>query len=267
MRNGTKMGNAEIVDTMVHDGLTDAFDKIHMGITAENISKQWNITREEQDAFSVASQNKCEAAQNSGAFAEEIIPVQVKQRRDTITVSKDEFPRAGCTVESLQKLRPCFITTGGGTVTAANSSGINDGAAAVVLMSSKTASDRGLKPMARIVSYAQVGVDPKIMGTGPIPAVKKALAKAGWTMEEVDLFELNEAFAAQSLAVVKELKCDVKKVNVNGGAIAIGHPIGASGTRILVTLLYAMKNRGAKKGVAALCVGGGMGIAMCVQRE
>lgn len=266
MRNGVKMGNTEFVDTTVHDGLTDAFNKIHMGITAENIAKQWSLSKEEQDQFSVSSQNKCEAAQNSGEFNDEIVPVQVKQRRDVITVSKDEFPRSGCTIESLQKLRPCFITDGTGTVTPGSSSGINDGAAALVLMKASEASQRGCTPLARVVSWAQAGVDPKIMGTGPIPAVKKALEKASWTIDQVDLFELNEAFAAQSLAVVKELGCDMSKVNVNGGSIAIGHPIGASGARILVTLLHAMKRRGANKGVAALCVGGGMGIALCVER-
>ncbi|XP_067950898.1 acetyl-CoA acetyltransferase, cytosolic-like [Watersipora subatra] len=267
MRNGQKMGHTELLDTTVYDGLTDAFDKIPMGITAENVAKKFGISRQEQDIYSAISQNKCEEAQKSGEFNEEIVPVKVKQRKETLTVSKDEFPRAGCTVESLQKLRPCFITDGTGTVTAGSSSGINDGAAALVLMKAANAEQRGLSPLARIVSWAQVGVEPNIMGTGPIPAVKLALKKADWTIDQVDLFELNEAFAAQSLAVVKQLGCEAVKVNVNGGSIAIGHPIGASGARILVTLLYAMKKRGAKKGVAALCVGGGMGIAICVARD
>ncbi|KAK6986624.1 acetyl-CoA acetyltransferase [Biomphalaria glabrata] len=265
IRNGAKFGDASLVDTMLSDGLTDAFNNYHMGITAENVAKQWGITKEEQDNFALASQHKCEAAQKGGHFKEEIVPVIVQSRDGAKQITQDEFPRSGCTIEGFQKLRPAFVKDGTGTVTAGNASGINDGAAAIVVSSQDEALRRGIKPLARIVSWAQSGVDPSIMGTGPIPATRKALEKAGWQIEEVDLFELNEAFAAQSLAVVKELGCDPNKVNVNGGAIALGHPIGASGARILTTLLYALRAHNKRKGVAALCVGGGMGIAVCVE--
>ncbi|XP_059157657.1 acetyl-CoA acetyltransferase, cytosolic-like [Physella acuta] len=265
LRSGTKFGDASLVDSMMLDGLTDAFNNYHMGITAENVAKQWNISREEQDNFSLNSQLKCEAAQKNGSFDKEIVPVIVTSREGAKEIRKDEFPRSGCTLEAFQKLRPAFVKDGTGSVTAGNASGINDGAAAIVLSSLEVAASRGVKPMARIVSWAQAGVDPSIMGTGPVPAVKKALESAGWQIADVDLFELNEAFAAQSLAVVKELGCDVDKVNVNGGAIALGHPIGASGARILTTLLYALQAQNKKRGVAALCVGGGMGIALCVE--
>lgn len=265
IRAGTKFGDATMTDTMLTDGLTDAFHSYHMGITAENVAKQWSLTRRMQDEFAASSQQRCEAAQKAGGFDAEIVPVQVPSRGGPIDVTKDEFPRAGCTVDGLAKLRPAFVKDGSGTVTAGNASGINDGAAALVLMSADAASDRQVQPMARLVSWAQAGVDPSIMGTGPIPATRLALKKAGWQMEDVDLFELNEAFAAQSLAVVKELGCDPSKVNVNGGAIALGHPIGASGARVLTTLLYALKARNKRRGVAALCVGGGMGIAVCVE--
>ncbi|XP_005090597.1 acetyl-CoA acetyltransferase, cytosolic [Aplysia californica] len=265
IRGGTKFGDATMTDSMMCDGLTDAFNKYHMGITAENVAKQWNIPRDEQDRFAVTSQQRCENAQKNGRFDAEIVPVVVQSRAGPSEVKKDEFPRAGCTIEGLQKLRPAFVKDGTGTVTAGNASGINDGAAAVVITSKTEAESRGLKPLARIVSWAQAGVDPSIMGTGPIPATRKALENAGWQVSDVDLFELNEAFAAQSLAVVKDLGCDPEKVNVYGGAIAIGHPIGASGARILTTLLYALRSQNKRKGVAALCVGGGMGIAVCVE--
>ncbi len=264
LRVGQKMGDLNFIDTMIKDGLWDAFNGYHMGTTAENIARQWQITREEQDAFAVTSQNRAEAARKGGRFNDEIIPVTVKQRKGELTLSQDEYIREGATKEAMAALRPAFAKDG--TVTAGNASGINDGAAAVVLMSDKEAAKRGLKPMARIVSWAQAGVDPAIMGTGPIPASRFALAKAGWKVSDLDLIEANEAFAAQSLCVVKELGLDPAKVNVNGGAIAIGHPIGASGARILVTLLHAMEKRNAKKGLATLCIGGGMGIAMCVER-
>jgi len=265
MRNGTKMGDTKFIDTMIKDGLWDAFNGYHMGQTAENIATQWQLTREEQDAFAAASQNKAEAARNAGKFVDEIVPVTIKTRKGETTLDHDEFIRDGVTADALSGLRPAFQRDGG-TVTAGNASGINDGAAAVVLMSADEAKKRGIEPLARIVSWAQAGVDPAIMGTGPIPASKLALEKAGWSASDLDLVEANEAFAAQSLCVVKELGLDPEKVNVNGGAIAIGHPIGASGARILNTLLFEMKRRDAKKGLATLCIGGGMGIAMCVER-
>lgn len=266
LRSGVKFGDASLTDTMMKDGLTDAFHNYHMGQTAENVAKQYSISREEQDRFAVSSQNKTEESQKNGVFKDEIVPVEIKTRKGPVTVDTDEFPRHGTTIQGLAKLKPAFVKDGSGTVTAGNASGINDGAAAVVL-ASKEAID-GLScslPLARVVSWAQCGVDPQIMGMGPVPAVSKALQKAGWNKDDVDLFELNEAFAAQSLAVVKELNIDEKKVNIGGGAIALGHPIGASGCRILVTLLYALKRVGGKKGVASLCVGGGMGIALCIE--
>ena len=265
LRNGVKMGNAEMVDTMIKDGLWDAFNGYHMGNTAENVAQKWQITRAQQDEFAAASQQKAEAAQKSGRFKEEIVPVTVPGRKGDVVVDSDEHPRHGTTVESLAKLRASFQREGG-TVTAGNASGINDGAAAVVLMSAKQASERGLMPLARIASWATAGVDPAIMGSGPIPASRAALAKAGWKKEDLDLIEANEAFAAQACAVNKELGWDTGKVNVNGGAIALGHPIGASGARVLVTLLHEMQKRKAKKGLATLCIGGGMGIAMCLER-
>jgi len=264
MRNGTKMGDVQFVDTMIRDGLWDYFNGYHMGNTAENVAKQWQITREQQDEFAAASQNKAEAAQKAGRFKDEIIPVTIKTRKGETVVDTDEYPKHGVTVESLAGLRPAFDREG--TVTAGNASGINDGAAAVVLMSADEAAKRGVTPLARIVSWATAGVDPAIMGTGPIPASRKALEKAGWSIDDLDLIEANEAFAAQACAVNKDLGWDASKVNVNGGAIAIGHPIGASGTRVLVTLLHEMVRRDAKKGLATLCIGGGMGIAMCVER-
>jgi acetyl-CoA C-acetyltransferase len=264
LRNGTKMGDMSFTDTMIKDGLWDAFHGYHMGQTAENIAARWQITREDQDRFAVASQNKAEAAQTSGRFDAEIAPVTIKGRKGDTVVSKDEFIRHGATYESVAGLKPAF--TKDGTVTAANASGLNDGAAALVLMSEDEAKRRGITPLALIASWAHAGVEPEIMGTGPIPATKKALEKAGWKISDLDLIESNEAFAAQSLSVVRELGLDVAKVNVNGGAIAIGHPIGASGARILTTLLYEMEKRDAKKGLATLCVGGGMGVAMCVER-
>jgi acetyl-CoA C-acetyltransferase len=265
LREGTKMGDLKFVDTMIKDGLWDAFNGYHMGNTAENVARQWQITREEQDRFAVASQNKAEAAKKAGKFKQEIAPVTVKTRKGDVVVSEDEYIREGATYESVAKLRPAFDKDG--TVTAGNASGINDGAAAVVLMTLAEAKRRGIKPMARIVSWAHAGVDPSIMGTGPIPASKKALEKAGWTVKDLDLIEANEAFAAQACAVNKGLGWDTEKVNVNGGAIAIGHPIGASGARILNTLLFEMQRRDAKKGIATLCIGGGMGVAMCVERD
>ncbi|MGA0562737.1 acetyl-CoA C-acetyltransferase [Ancylobacter sp. VNQ12] len=265
LRNGTKMGSLEMVDTMIKDGLWDAFNGYHMGTTAENVARQWQITREQQDAFAVASQNKAEAAQKSGRFKDEIVPVTISTRKGDIIVSDDEYPRHGATLDSMTKLRPAFSKDG--TVTAGNASGINDGAAAVVLMTAAKALSAGKKPLARIVSWAQAGVDPAIMGSGPIPASRRALEKAGWSAADLDLIEANEAFAAQACAVNKDLGWDTSKVNVNGGAIAIGHPIGASGARILTTLIYEMQKRDAKKGLATLCIGGGMGIAMCIERE
>jgi acetyl-CoA C-acetyltransferase len=265
LREGTKMGDVKFVDTMIKDGLWDAFNGYHMGNTAENVARQWQITREEQDKFAVASQNKAEAAKKAGRFKDEIAPVTLKTRKGDVVVAEDEYIKDGVTIESVAKLKPAFDKEG--TVTAANASGINDGAAAVVLMSLAEAERRGIKPMARIVSWAHAGVDPSIMGTGPIPASKKALEKAGWTVADLDLIEANEAFAAQACAVNKGLGWDTDKVNVNGGAIAIGHPIGASGARVLNTLLYEMQRRNAKRGLATLCIGGGMGVAMCVQRD
>jgi acetyl-CoA C-acetyltransferase len=265
LRNGQKMGDLAMVDSMIKDGLWDAFNGYHMGNTAENVAKQWQITREEQDAFAAASQNKAEAAQKSGRFSDEIVPVTIKTRKGETVVDTDEYPRHGVTAESLAGLRPAFDREG--SVTAGNASGINDGAAAVVLMSSDDAAQRGVKPLARIVSWATCGVDPAIMGTGPIPSSRRALEKAGWSVGDLDLVEANEAFAAQALAVNKDMGWDPTKVNVNGGAIAIGHPIGASGARVLVTLLHEMAKRDAKKGLATLCIGGGMGIAMCVERD
>jgi acetyl-CoA C-acetyltransferase len=264
LRNGVKMGAFEMVDTMIKDGLWDAFNGYHMGNTAENVAKQYQITRAQQDEFAVASQNKTEAAQKAGKFKDEIIAVTVKSRKGDVVVNADEFPKPGVTLDSISKLRPAFDKEG--TVTAGSASGINDGAAAVVLMKASEAAKLGKTPLARIVSWAQAGVDPSIMGTGPIPASRAALKKAGWKKEDLDLIEANEAFAAQACAVNKDLGWDTSKVNVNGGAIAIGHPIGASGARVLTTLLFEMQKRNAKKGLATLCIGGGMGIAMCVER-
>ena len=265
LRGGVKMGALEFVDTMIKDGLWDAFNGYHMGNTAENVAKQYQITRQQQDEFATGSQNKAEAAQKAGKFKDEIAPVTVKTRKGDIVVDTDEYPKSGVTVESIAKLRPAFEKDG--TVTAANASGINDGAAAVVLMSAKQAAKEGRTPIARIVSWAHAGVDPKIMGTGPIPSSRAALKKAGWNIADLDLIEANEAFAAQACAVNKDLGWDTSKVNVNGGAIAIGHPVGASGARVLVTLLHEMQKRDSKKGLATLCIGGGMGIAMCVERN
>jgi acetyl-CoA C-acetyltransferase len=265
LRNGTKMGNTEFVDTMIKDGLWDAFNGYHMGNTAENVAEKWQITREQQDEFAVKSQQKAEAAQKAGKFKDEIAPVTYTTRKGDVTVEEDEYPKHGTTIDNLTKLRPAFDKEG--TVTAGNASGINDGAAALVMMTEEEAEKRSITPMARIVSWAQVGVDPAIMGSGPIPASRKALEKAGWSADELDLVEANEAFAAQACAVNKDLGWDTGKVNVNGGAIAIGHPIGASGARILTTLLYEMQKQDAKKGLATLCIGGGMGIAMCVERD
>ena len=264
LRGGVKMGDFAMVDTMIKDGLWDAFNGYHMGNTAENVAKQYQITRQQQDEFAVKSQNKAEAAIKAGKFKDEIVPVTIKSRKGDSVVDADEFPKSGVTLESIAKLRPAFEKDG--TVTAASASGINDGAAAVVLMKASEAAKLGKTPLARIVSWAQAGVDPSIMGTGPIPASRAALKKAGWKKEDLDLIEANEAFAAQACAVNKDLGWDTSKVNVNGGAIAIGHPIGASGARILTTLLYEMQKRNAKKGLATLCIGGGMGIAMCVER-
>jgi len=264
LRGGVKMGNFEMVDTMIKDGLWDAFNGYHMGNTAENVARQWQITRQQQDEFAVGSQNKAEAAQKSGRFKDEIVPVTVKARKGDIMVDTDEFPKHGTTLDAVSKLRPAFAKDG--TVTAANASGINDGAAAVVLMKASEAAKENRKVLARVVSWAHAGVDPAIMGTGPIPASRAALKKAGWSIGDLDLIEANEAFAAQACAVNKDLGWDTSKVNVNGGAIALGHPIGASGARVLVTLLYEMEKRDAKKGLATLCIGGGMGIAMCVER-
>ncbi|MGJ5196473.1 MULTISPECIES: acetyl-CoA C-acetyltransferase [unclassified Bradyrhizobium] len=265
LRAGVKMGSLDLVDTMIKDGLWDAFNGYHMGNTAENVAKQYQITRAQQDEFAVASQNKAEAAQKAGRFKDEIAPVTVKSRKGDTVVDTDEYPRHGATIEAMAKLRAAFEKDG--TVTAGNASGINDGAAAVVLMTAKQAAKEGKTPLARIVSWGQAGVDPKIMGTGPIPASRSALKKAGWNIADLDLIEANEAFAAQACAVNKDLGWDPAKVNVNGGAIAIGHPIGASGARVLVTLLHEMQKRDAKKGLATLCIGGGMGIALCVARD
>ncbi|RWX75063.1 acetyl-CoA C-acetyltransferase [Neorhizobium lilium] len=263
LRGGVKMGDFKMIDTMIKDGLTDAFHGYHMGITGENIARQWQLSREEQDRFAVGSQNKAEAAQAAGRFRDEIIPFVIQTRKGDVTVDQDEYIRAGATMEAMAKLRPAFDKDG--TVTAANASGLNDGAAAAVLMTEEEAGRRGITPLARIVSWATAGVDPQIMGTGPIPASRRALEKAGWQIGDIDLVEANEAFAAQSCAVVKELGLDPSIVNVNGGAIAIGHPIGASGARILNTLLFEMNRRNARKALATLCIGGGMGIAMCLE--
>jgi acetyl-CoA C-acetyltransferase len=263
LRAGQKMGDMKMIDSMIKDGLWDAFNGYHMGITAENVANQWQISREMQDEFALASQNKAEAAQKAGKFADEIVPFVIKTRKGETVVDADEYIRHGATLESMQKLRPAF--TKDGSVTAGNASGINDGAAAVLLMTEEEAAKRGLTPLARIASYATAGLDPSIMGCGPIPSSRKALEKAGWKASDLDLIEANEAFAAQACAVNKDMGWDTSKVNVNGGAIAIGHPIGASGARILNTLLFEMKRSGAKKGLATLCIGGGMGVAMCLE--
>ncbi len=264
MRGGTKMGPLTMVDTMVHDGLTDAFAGYHMGITAENLAEQYQVTRDQQDQFAVRSQNLAEKARGEGRFKDEIAPVTIKGRKGDTIVADDEYIRAGATIESVSGVRPAFKKDG--TVTAANASGLNDGAAAIVLMSREEAEKRGTPILATIKSWASAGVDPSVMGIGPVPATKRALEKAGWTIGDLDLIEANEAFAAQALSVGKELGLDPEKVNVNGGAIALGHPIGASGARVLTTLIYEMQKRDAKKGLATLCIGGGMGIAMCVER-
>jgi acetyl-CoA C-acetyltransferase len=265
MRAGTKMGALELTDTMIKDGLWDAFNGYHMGITAENVARKWQISRDQQDQFAATSQARAEAAQNAGRFAEEIAPVTITSRKGDVIIDRDEYPRAGVTAESLASLRPAFDKDG--TVTAGNASGINDGAAALVLMRADDAAARSIQPLARIKSWATAGVDPAIMGSGPIPASRAALENAGWTADDLDLIEANEAFAAQACAVAKELGWDAGKVNVNGGAIALGHPIGASGARILVTLIHEMKRRDVSRGLATLCIGGGMGIAMCVERD
>lgn len=264
LRTGARMGNLAFIDSMIMDGLTDAFHDYHMGTTAENIATNWQISRDEQDEFAVASQNKAEAAQKASKFADEITPVLVKTRRDEVTIDRDEYIKHGVDIEALQKLRPAFSKDG--TVTAGNASGINDGAAAVLLMSEATATAKNIQPMARIVSYATAGVDPAIMGIGPVTASRKALAKAGWTVDDLDLIEANEAFAAQAIAVNRDMGWDPARVNVNGGAIAIGHPIGASGARVLNTLLFEMQRQKAQKGLATLCIGGGMGVAMCIEQ-
>ena len=264
LRAGTKMGNAQLIDSMINDGLWDVFNGYHMGITAENVATQWQISRDQQDAFALQSQERAEAAQKAGIFQDEIVPVTVPNRKGDILIEEDEYPRHGTTLETLKKLRPAFDKEG--SVTAGNASGINDGAAAVVLMTAAEATKRGIEPLAKIKSWATEGIDPAIMGAGPIPASKAALEKAGWSSEDVDLIEANEAFAAQACAVAKEMGWDNEKINVNGGAIALGHPIGASGARVLITLLYELRRRGVNKGLATLCIGGGMGIAMCVER-
>jgi acetyl-CoA C-acetyltransferase len=264
-REGTRMGDAKLVDSMIIDGLWDVYNQYHMGVTAENVAKKFGVTREEQDAFAAASQQKAEAAQKAGKFKDEILPVLIPQRKgDPLVFDTDEYPKHGTTAEKLAALKPAFDKAG--TVTAGNASGINDGAAAVVMMSAKKAESLGLKPLARIAAYSSAGVDPKIMGMGPVPASKLVLSKAGWTKDSPDLMEINEAFAAQAIAVNKEMGWDTARINVNGGAIAIGHPIGASGCRILVTLLHEMQRRDAKKGLASLCIGGGMGVALAVER-
>jgi acetyl-CoA C-acetyltransferase len=264
-REGFRMGDAKLVDTMIVDGLWDVYNQYHMGVTAENVAKKYGITREEQDAFAAASQQKAEAAQKAGRFAAEIVPVSIPQRKgDPLVFDTDEYPKHGTTAEKLAALRPAFDKAG--TVTAGNASGINDGAAAVVMMSARKAEQLGLAPLARIRAYASAGLDPKIMGMGPVPASKLCLSKAGWTPQDPDLMEINEAFAAQACAVNKEMGWDTSRINVNGGAIAIGHPIGASGCRVLVTLLHEMQRRDAKKGLASLCIGGGMGVALAVER-
>ncbi|MBS1215493.1 MAG: acetyl-CoA acetyltransferase [Proteobacteria bacterium] len=264
-RDGTRMGDAKLIDSMIVDGLWDVYNQYHMGVTAENVAKKFGVTREEQDAFAAASQQKAEAAHKAGKFKDEILPLSIPQRKgDPLVFDADEYPKAGTTAEKLAALKPAFDKAG--TVTAGNASGINDGAAAVVMMSAKKAESLGLKPLARIAAYSSAGVDPKIMGMGPVPASKLVLSKAGWTKDSPDLMEINEAFAAQAIAVNKEMGWDTSKINVNGGAIAIGHPIGASGCRILVTLLHEMQRRNAKKGLASLCIGGGMGVALAVER-
>ncbi|MEQ9573264.1 MAG: acetyl-CoA C-acetyltransferase, partial [Nitratireductor sp.] len=263
LRAGVKMGDYAMIDTMIRDGLWDAFNGYHMGVTAENVARQFQISRDDQDQFALASQNKAEAAQKAGRFKDEIVAVTIKTRKGDIVVDADEYIRHGATIEAMQKLRPAFDKEG--SVTAANASGINDGAAAALLMSEDEAARRGVKPLARIVSWATAGVDPKVMGTGPIPASRKALERAGWKAADLDLVEANEAFAAQACAVNKDMGWNPEIVNVNGGAIAIGHPIGASGARIFNTLVHEMQRRGAKKGLATLCIGGGMGVAMCVE--
>ena len=265
LRGGVKMGNFEMIDTMIKDGLWDAFNGYHMGNTAENVARQWQITRQQQDEFAVASQNKTEAAQKAGKFKDEIVAVTIKSRKGDVVVDQDEYIRHDASAEGMAKLRPAFSKDG--TVTAGNASGLNDGACALVVMSAAEAARRGLTPLARIASFATAGVDPAVMGTGPIPSSRKALARAGWKADDLDLIEANEAFAAQACAVNKDLGWDPAKVNVNGGAIALGHPIGASGARVLTTLLYEMQKRDAKKGLATLCIGGGMGIAMCLARD
>lgn len=265
LRDGKKMGDAGMVDTMIRDGLWDAFNGYHMGCTAENVASQWQISREEQDKFAARSQQRTEAAQTAGRFADEIVPVRIKTRGGDVVIDRDEYPRAGVTLETLAGLRPAFAEDG--TVTAGNASGINDGAAALVLMTAEEAVARGISPRGRIVSWAQAGVDPSIMGTGPIPASRRALERANWSVDDLDLIEANEAFAAQALAVGKDLGWDEEKLNVNGGAIAIGHPVGASGARVLTTLIFEMEKRDVSKGLATLCIGGGMGIAMCITRD
>jgi acetyl-CoA C-acetyltransferase len=263
-RDGFRMGDAKLVDSMIVDGLWDVYNQYHMGVTAENVAKEYAVTREEQDEFAVASQNKTEAAQKAGRFKDEIVTVEIASRKGPVMFTDDEFPRHGTTLEAMKSLKPAFDKQG--TVTAGNASGINDGAAAVVLMSSRKAKELGLKPIARIKAFASMGVDPKYMGMGPVPASKRCLSRAGWEPKDLDLMEINEAFAAQAIAVNRQMGWDTKKVNVNGGAIALGHPIGASGARILVTLLHEMQKRDAKKGLASLCIGGGMGVALAVER-
>ncbi|XP_019807106.1 acetyl-CoA acetyltransferase, cytosolic isoform X1 [Tursiops truncatus] len=266
LRTGVRMGDAPLADSVLCDGLIDAFHSYHMGITAENVANKWQVSREDQDKVAVVSQNRTESAQKAGHFDKEIVPVFVSSKKGLTEVKTDEFPRHGSNMEAMSKLKPCFLTDGTGTVTPANASGINDGAAAVVLMKKSEADSRGLTSLAQIVSWSQAGVEPSIMGIGPIPAIKQAVAKAGWSLEDVDVFEINEAFAAVSVAIAKELGLNPEKVNTEGGAIALGHPLGASGCRILVTLLHTMERKGGHRGVAALCIGGGMGIAMCVLR-
>jgi acetyl-CoA C-acetyltransferase len=263
-RDGFRMGDAKLIDTMIVDGLWDVYNQYHMGVTAENIAKKYNISRQEQDEFAVASQNKAEAAQKAGKFKDEIIPLEIPSKKGSVVFDADEFIKHGVTIDSLASLRPAFSKDG--TVTAGNASGINDGAAAVIMMSATKADELGLKPMARIKAYSSAGVDPSIMGMGPVPATQLCLKKAGWTHQDIDLMEINEAFAAQAIGVNKEMGWDTSKINVNGGAIAIGHPIGASGARILVSLLHEMVRRDAKRGLASLCIGGGMGVALAVER-
>lgn len=267
LRDGVRLGNGTLVDSMLNDGLHDAFHDIHMGVTAENLAEKYGISREAQDAFALESQRRVEEAQKAGLFDKEIVPVSVKVRGGTQLIAKDEYPRSGAVIGDFQKLRPVFLPVDKGTVTAGNASGINDAAAAVLLMSGEEAKRRGVKPLARIVGFGQGGCDPKEMGIGVVPAVRNLVARIGWTLDEVDVFELNEAFAAQSLSVVKELGLSTDKVNVNGGAISLGHPIGASGTRVVVTLLSVMEQKGLRRGVASLCIGGGMGIAVAVERD